>query len=161
MERSTGGKVTATFYDEQSSRERYIPGPIIWVRETARSFARAFSKDANRNDILLPHRGPGTTLTPASVNIELPPVRNLLLLACVHQSQGGQSLRQDSIGTIENDRQLFCFIRQQLSHTLNARWPFLWLKTVMGIHFTQVSQLARLKRFLEYECLFHESSIYV
>jgi hypothetical protein len=160
MERSTGGKITATSYDEQSSGERYIPGPTIWIRETARSFARAFSKDANRN-VLLRHSGPGTRVTPASVNIEIPPAPDLLLLTCVHQSQGGQSLRQDSIGAIENDRQLFCFIQEQLSHTSKVCWSSLSLKTVMGIHFTQVSQLARLKISLKYNCLLRESSIYV
>jgi hypothetical protein len=146
MEQSTGAKVTATFYDEGLSKKHYIPGPIIWVRETAGKFVRAFSKDANRNNVLPRHSSPDATVAPTSVNIELPLTRDLLLLACVHQSQGGQSLRQDSIGAMENDRQLFCFIREQFSRTPNVRWSSLLLKTVTGIHFTQVSPLARLKR---------------
>jgi hypothetical protein len=149
MERSTGSKVTATSYDKGVSKEQYIPGPIIWVRETARNLARAFSKDANCNDMLPRHSGPDITETSPSVNIELPLVRELLLLACMHQSQGGQSLRQDSIGLIENDLQLFCFIREQLSRTRNVRWPSLSLKTVTGIHFTKVSQVAQPKRPLK------------
>ena len=157
MERSASGKITATSYDEHSSSERYIPGPKIWIRETARSFVRAFSKDANHNDFLPRHGGPGTRTTPKSANTELPLVPDLLLLACAHQSQGGQSLRQDSIGTIESDRQLFCFVKEQLSRTLNVRWFFPSLKTITGIHFTQVSRVTRLKTYSEYHCLLHES----
>lgn len=147
MQRSAIGKVTATSYDENLSKKRYIPGPMIWVRETARNCARFFSKDANRNDILPRHSGLDTSVAPAAVNIESSHARDLLLLACVDQSQGAQSLRQDSIEAIENDRQLFCFIREQLSRTPNVRWPSLSLKKVTGIHFTQVSRLARLKIF--------------
>jgi hypothetical protein len=149
MQRSTFGKVTATSYNEDPSQKHYIPGPIIWVRETARSFARAFSKGANCNDILPRHSGLDTSITPASLNIESSLEQDLLLLACVNQSQGGQSLRQDSIEAIENDRQLFCFIREQFSRTSNVRWPSLLLKTVTGIHFTQVSRLARVRRSLK------------
>ncbi|KAK3216196.1 hypothetical protein GRF29_8g2559841 [Pseudopithomyces chartarum] len=137
MERSINGKVTATSYGKGSSQERYIPGPIFWVREAARDFASSFSRDVNRSDMLPRHSGPNTTVTPAPVNLESPLAEDLLLLACVHQSQGGQFLRQDSIGAVGNDRQLFYFIREQLSRTLNERRPSLLLKRVTGIHFTQ------------------------
>lgn len=161
MERSINGKVTATSYGKGSSQERYIPGPIFWVREAARDFASSFSRDVNRSDMLPRHSGPNTTVTPAPVNLESPLAEDLLLLACVHQSQGGQFLRQDSIGAVGNDRQLFYFIREQLSRTLNERRPSLLLKRVTGIHFTQVSRRAWFKGSLNQGCLLGESSIYV
>ncbi|KAF2011921.1 hypothetical protein BU24DRAFT_425752 [Aaosphaeria arxii CBS 175.79] len=137
VERSTGSKVIATSYNEGASQERYIPGPINWIRETVRNLARAFSKDANRNEMLPRHSGPGTKVTDTSKKGRLPFVQDLLLLACVPQNHGGQILCQDSIEAIRNDRQLFWFIRQQLSRTPNVRWPIQLLKTVTGIHFTK------------------------
>ncbi|PVH94632.1 hypothetical protein DM02DRAFT_183775 [Periconia macrospinosa] len=99
------------------------------------STVKAFSKNANCNDRLPRHNGPETTETPAPVNIKLPLVQDLLLLACTHQSQGRQTLRQDSIRAIKNNQQLFCFIQEKLSR--NVRWFHVSLKTMTGIHFTK------------------------
>jgi hypothetical protein len=142
MAGSTGIKITANSYEEGASNERYIFGPAIWARRIARSLARTLSNDANPDGVSSQHSDPDTTGTSASVNIELPPVRNLLLLACRDEDQGGKSLRQDEIGLLDNDQRLFYLIRRQLSKTRNLSWSSLSLKTVTGIHFTKVSPTA-------------------
>lgn len=145
MKKSTGGKVTATSYNKELPNQQYTPGPILWLQETARNIAKAFSRDKRCSDKLPQHNGPSITVTLMAPDIESPPTRDLLLLACMHENQGGQLLRQDSIGTMSNDRQLFCFIREQISRAPSKRWLSCLLKKVTGIHFTQVRQPAPLK----------------
>jgi hypothetical protein len=139
MERASGGKVTAAFYDEGSSVERYIPGPANWARGTARSLARSFSKDANCDDVLPQHSGLEVKETHVPVKIELPLMPDLLLLACMNERHGGKFLHQDSIGAVGNDQELFYFIRKQLSRSRKEHRLSQLLKKVTSIRFTMVS----------------------
>ncbi|PZD41578.1 hypothetical protein A1F97_04265 [Pyrenophora tritici-repentis] len=115
MERIAGTKVTVTTYNEEEPQRGYGPGLISWARNTTRDLTRLFSKDADRDDVLPQHNDSETTQASASVNIELTPAQDLLLLACMQQSQGSQLFLQDSIRAIKSDRQLFYFIREQIS----------------------------------------------
>lgn len=143
MERSFGCRVTATFQDDGPAAENIVYGLIAWFRKAVRRLARLFSKETSLDNFLPRHNVTNTVATPAPGNVGLPSSRDLLLLACMHQKDGGQSLYQDDIGAIANDRQLFRFIRKQISSTATKRRSFLSLKTVTGIHFTKVSQQSR------------------
>ncbi|EDU46316.1 hypothetical protein TUN199_04230 [Pyrenophora tritici-repentis] len=138
MERIAGTKVTVTTYNEEEPQRGYGPGLISWARNTTRDLTRLFSKDADRDDVLPQHNDSETTQASASVNIELTPAQDLLLLACMQQSQGSQLFLQDSIRAIKSDRQLFYFIREQISRNRRTRWTSRVLKTVNEIQFTKL-----------------------
>lgn len=142
MEGSTGSKVTATFYQEETVNERYIPAPMIWARELGRYFT-VFMKPADNDSRSVRHTDNEVMVEAGSVAIEMPPVPDLLLLTCRNQEQGGQALHQHNVGTIETDRELFHFIRKQLICARNARWKLMELKVVTGIHFTKASLAQR------------------
>ena len=107
----------------------------------------------------------GTGSLSIAVDIDLPSTRALYLLACMHRAPRGTWLVQERIDPISNDRELFMFMRMQLSRTHSHSWSFLRFKnpdeiiciirdqlvrtrnglssylclhTVIGIHFTKV-----------------------
>ncbi|XPS79088.1 hypothetical protein M3J09_011077 [Ascochyta lentis] len=137
MQRSIGSEVTVTSYEEASSNPKCFPGLANRFRAAAKNAVSAFSMAFHRGDILPRHIGGETTASPETVNIDLSSVPDLLLLGRVHKSHGGKGLRQDQIGAIENDCQLFRFIHQQLSRTRRVRWSSLPIKTITNIHFSK------------------------
>ena len=160
MERPTDTEVTFTTYNEEESQRGHGSGLSSWARNTARDITRLFSKDADRDDVLPQHNNPETTEASVAVNIEMMPVRDLLLLACIQKSQGRQLFLQDSIRPIKSDRQLFYFIRKQISCNRKIRWLSLLLKTVTEIQFTKVRQSSTPKRSQNSSCLLYKSSMY-
>lgn len=138
MRQFTGSKVTATSYTEGVSNQQYTSGIVSWVRAVAKDIVSVFERNSDHSDDASRHQDADTTAEPEAVSIEMPSLPNLLLLACMHKTQGGKGLLQDDIGVIENDRQLFCRIQEQLARLRGPRQTSPPLMTVSGIHFTKV-----------------------
>lgn len=82
----------------------------------------------------LPQHNPKTTCSSSGTPSRL---QLLHLLACMHAGRFRKMLHQDRIETVMNDRELFCFLRQQYARNCGRMRAFLSLKTVQGIFFTK------------------------
>lgn len=142
LQQSSSSKVTATSYSEDTANQQYAGWLMNWVRAVTRKITNVLEQDREFCDDSTQQAGSDTITRSDAVSIEMPPLRRLLLLACMHKLQGGKGLLQESIETIENDRHSFNFIRSQLRGVRGRPRAFFQSKVVTGIHFTKVSQLA-------------------
>jgi hypothetical protein len=131
--------VTASPYDPDSSNERYIFEPIRLIRQIFRNVRGAFGGSEDLSDISTQASRVGIAAMSTTTRINMPPLRVLHLLACVHQTQRRKNLIQDRIDMVETDRELFCFIKRRLKQLHSHARTLLRFRTVTGIHFTKVS----------------------
>ena len=138
MQRSGASKVTATTYNPGSPNQQYRFDVARWIRSATKHVADAFMTILDARNSSLQACSSRADVKTAATYINMPSLRVLHLLACMHQTQQRKRLVQERVDAIENDRELFCFIKTQLNSTRNSLWTILNMRTVTGIHFTKV-----------------------
>lgn len=136
MQQHSGIKVTASTWTQNSSNQQYIiPKPGRWLRNGYAKFTTAFASSTKSSPCLPQHNTscPSTTSTSSQTTISQPPI--LHLLACMHHNRFRKVLYQDRIETIDTDRALLCFMRQQYQRHRGHLLRFISLKSVQGIFF--------------------------
>jgi len=136
VENITGSQVTSTPHSSKSTNQRYIyQRPGLWLQNALTRLANTFKKPSQQGT--LPQHNLNTT-TIHSVQGPTPPQpQDIHLLACMHSEQYGKLLHQDCIDTINTDRQLFWFFRQQFTRCRGSLRTILSLKRVKGIYFVK------------------------
>ncbi|KAF2643421.1 hypothetical protein P280DRAFT_394746 [Massarina eburnea CBS 473.64] len=133
IEQSTGTKVTITSHNSTISNQKSTgQHPGLWIRNALTRLTTTFRKPTKQ--CTLPQHNPTTTTCcPA------PPTgsrsKMIHLLSCMHAGRFRKSLAQDRIESINTDRNLFCFLRQQFRLHRGRFSTLLSLKTVQGIYF--------------------------
>jgi hypothetical protein len=140
MQRRGASQLTATLYDPHPANERYNFQPIRTMKRFGQMLVRSLTWLRNLQDSAARSDYSDTATEDAATRINVPPLRILYLLACMHKTQRRKHLVQDRIETIERDRALFCFMGRQLNHLHSHAWTLLRFRTVIGIHFTKVSR---------------------
>lgn len=135
MQRSGARHITATPYDPNTPTQHYIYKPRQWLRSILMGLRTVFPR--LRDTSPQPDTVPVTRATSAFVN--MPPLKISYLLSCMHQTQRRRYLVQERVEMITNDRELFCFIQNQLRKLHSRLWTALHMRKVAGIHFTRVS----------------------
>ena len=139
MQHAVDGDISATPYSHTSAKRKYTFNTPNWMRMVAQSIRKTLSPPSDEQE--LPRSN--TPLGKSGVSKKKTtddPMKTLHLLACVHETQQGTHLVQDRLEEMESDRELFNFIREQLSCTRSNRWKLFHLRTVIGIHFTKVKE---------------------
>jgi len=132
-------KITATAYSESGADPAYSSAPCDIVRSTWRKILKPFKEHVASP--IIPSHDKGLQVTEEDVEAEsaIPPTQTLLLLAGMHKSQDETYLTQDDVEMVETDRQLFCFMREQLNNRYNSLQRFFSTTRVKNIYFSKAS----------------------
>jgi hypothetical protein len=139
MERRGASRITTSAYDPESTKQQYIFEPAQAARNITRGITEAFTGHLGRYGIKTQARRSEAVAKSTATHIDMPPLRMLHLLVCVHKTQRRKNLLQDRIESVESDQELFYLIRRQLSHLRSQVWAPLRMRALTGIHFTRVS----------------------
>lgn len=137
MQSTGAGNVTATSYSADSTNQQYTIDLTSWFCTTASKIRDLIA--ALWSDRSVQHTRSTAAVNNAAAHINIPPLRIMYLLVCMHRTQGDRRLEQDRIETIGNDKELFYFMQQQLKRLRTSLWAYLRIRTVLAIHFTNVS----------------------
>ena len=144
MQRRGVTKMTALSYDSESpSQQHHTFETVQGVRQLTRKIADTLTGILPRSS--RPRIAAGDAVTQTN----LAPLKILHLLACVHRTQRSKYLVQARIEMVEIDREPFYLIRRQLNQLRNLTWSLLHLRTITGIHFTKLSQSARIVQWFD------------
>ncbi|KAF2685721.1 hypothetical protein K458DRAFT_300149 [Lentithecium fluviatile CBS 122367] len=136
VERVTGSEVTLTPYSRNSTNQRYVyQRPGLWLQKALTRLATTFKRTSKQ--CMLPQHNPNSNTTHSTQGTNSHHQNTNYLLACMHSGQYGKMLHQDCIDTIDTDRKLFCFLRQQFTHCRGRFRTILSLKKVKGIYFVR------------------------
>ncbi|KAF1951761.1 hypothetical protein CC80DRAFT_423899 [Byssothecium circinans] len=134
MLRATGTEVTITTHSSSSSNQKYMgQHPGLWIRNALVRLTTTFRKPAKQYT-LPQHNSANVTCCPAP-SPNPPPNKMLHLFSCMHAGRFRKSLTQDRIDSIDTDRNLFCFLREQFRLHRGRFVTLLSLKAVQGIYF--------------------------
>ncbi|KAH7116191.1 hypothetical protein B0J11DRAFT_443760 [Dendryphion nanum] len=108
--------------------QMFIHGIRVWVQDAFRKWRRL-----SQTPTLPRHSTHPTTATSS----EPPPVQqeSLHIMTCVQKGRYGKIVFQDRIETIDNDRKLFLFLKEQLARRRGRLTSILSLRTMQGIFF--------------------------
>jgi hypothetical protein len=132
----TGSEVTSTPYAPSSTNQKYINRrPDISLQSGFTRLAAIFRRSSDH--CTLPQHSSNTTPIHSVHDANLQQPKILHLMACMHSGNYGKSLHQDPIDTIDTDRKLFLFLRQQFSRCRGRFCTILSLKRVKSIYFVK------------------------
>jgi hypothetical protein len=132
-------EITATTYGGSGANATHMSAPsdIVWA--AWRKVSSPFKKTQDSPINLSQGNHPKVASGDVEAESAIPPTQTLLLLSGLHRSQDEIFLTQDDVEKIETDRQLFCFMREQLERRYNRLQRFLSTTRVKDIHFSKVS----------------------
>ncbi|KAJ4989812.1 hypothetical protein SVAN01_04649 [Stagonosporopsis vannaccii] len=138
MTRSGCLNVTTSSSDQGAPEQRYTLRPPAWLRSTGRSISSILTRTAN-DTTFLPQHHRSTVSKFSTVSKPSPPAlqRELYLMACMHRTQHHINVVQSLLEKIKTDRQLFCFLRKQLSQHRSLVGSILSMKKVERIFFVK------------------------
>jgi hypothetical protein len=132
-------KVTASPYGDAGAGQAYFPKTFNSIRSTWRKTSNSLKEFLGYPKGLPQHHGSRVTGNRIQVELDAQPLESLHLLAGLHKTQRWTYLAQDPIGKIRTDRELFCFMKQQLNGRYNSLQRFISTTRVRGIHINKVS----------------------
>lgn len=140
MQRCTSTSISATAYNKGSSDQRYTFRPPAWLRSVTKRLSSTLTHSSTDAACLPQHQASSVSKAHVIPNPSRPiPQRELFLMSCMHRTQHHVNVMQDHIEEIETDRQLFRFLRLQLSQYRSQFSKFLSMRRVQKIYFIKVS----------------------
>lgn len=141
MQRSTGAKVIATSHSQSAPNQRYTSPFPAWMRAATRKLSVAFGQQKNAPQGLPQYnvQTKPTTCPPTGSNPSSQ--QSLLLMTCMQRGPHDHAVHQDSIEGITTDKDLFHFMRRQLSKRRGYIHKISSLKCIQGLYFIKVPLL--------------------
>jgi hypothetical protein len=136
--RPSCSKITATAFSESSSKPAYSSAPFNIVRVACRKTMNSFRKDPVSTTAPSQDHSPQVAGEDVEAESAIPSTQTLLLLAGLHKWQDNIFLAQDDVEKVKTDRELFCFMREQLDSRYNSLQRFFSTTRVKFIHFSKV-----------------------
>jgi len=134
IEQATGvNSLSALNSQGNSNQQQPFQGIWAWVQGAFRKCRRRPNQKPN----LPQHNAQPASATQGS---QTPATQQKLLhmMSCVHKGRYGKNLYQDRIETVNNDRNLFVFLKEQFTKNRGRFRSVLSLRTVQGIFFIKV-----------------------
>jgi hypothetical protein len=138
MQRSTGAKVVATTYNQSASTQNYTSSPSSWMRATAQKLSNTFGRSNKSSPGLSKHSSASTTSTAMSAGLTACPPQTLHFMACMQGGRYRRVVHQDAIDDIATDKELFLFMRQQVTKRRGYFRRAFSLKCIQGLYFVKV-----------------------
>jgi hypothetical protein len=138
MQRSTGVKVIATTYSQSTPNQNYTGSPSSWMRVTAQRLSNTFGRSNKSSTGLSQRSSTSTTSTAVSTASTACPQQSLHFMACMQGGRYRRVVHQDAIDDIATDKELFLFMRQQVTKRRGYFRRAFSLKCIQGLYFVKV-----------------------
>lgn len=139
MQRSTGAKVAATSYSQNTSNQKLTIHPSTWIKTAFQTLSAPYGRSEKSCPGQPQNQSLSTTSTAVSTGSTTSPQKTLHFMACMQGGRYRRVVHQDPIDDIATDKELFLFLRQQVTKRRGHIRRAFSLKCIQGLYFVKVS----------------------
>jgi hypothetical protein len=138
MQRSTGTKVVATSYRQNSLNQTYVNPFPTWIRAATGRLSASFGRSKPTQQSLPQHSNRNKPSTCVSCGSSIAPKPCLILMACMEGRLKNHTVYQDCIEGISTDRALFTYMSEQISKRRHLLRKAFSLNCITELYFVKV-----------------------